>query len=476
MANKLALIYPTMHSDIYSSELLYNPLALAYVGAYTPADWSITLHDEYVDEFVDPDKIDADLVGMSALTPNIPRAYYLADKLRRRGIQTVCGGAHVSALPDEALRFFDAVVVGEAEPIWPEVITDFEAGNLKQLYDGGMDRSVEDIRLPRRDLIHKNYHYPSLITSKGCPFRCDYCYLSVYEKKNYRPLPVDAILEDMEQVDRQTDFAAIFVDENVSGYSAKDHENRVALFEGMIQKKFRFVWGAQSTIDVYKKPELLKLMRAAGCRALFVGLESIDSDLGNQVNKSFADRIDYKEAIRVIHRHRIGVIGSFMLGLDNQDLSYAKRLPEVVKKLNIEYPRLFFLTAWPGTPLYKRLEEQGRIAKGYSHVRKDIPNILYSHFSEDEIREARQWIKREFFTKPYIAKIILRWLVKDPAMLKFFIGVLKSNIGGDARRRKKEQWEKEAFMKDLIEEHFRGTEKEFDEAQMFGEEIGGSFS
>jgi radical SAM superfamily enzyme YgiQ (UPF0313 family) len=294
----------------------------------------------------------------------------------------------------------------------------------------------------------------------------------VYEKKNYRTLPVDAILEDMEQVDRQTDFAAIFVDENVSGYSAQDHENRVALFEGMIKKKFRFVWGAQSTIDVYKKPELLKLMRAAGCRALFIGLESIDSDLGDQVNKSFADRIDYKEAIKVIHRHRIGVIGSFMLGLDNQDMSYAKRLPRAVKKLNIEYPRLFFLTAWPGTALYKRLQEQGRIAAGYAQVRKDIPNIVYSHFSEEEIREARQWIKKEFFTKPYIAKLILRWLVKDPGMLKFFIGVLKSNIGGDARRRKEEQWEKEAFLKDLIEEHFRGTGKEFDEAQMFGKEGG----
>jgi radical SAM superfamily enzyme YgiQ (UPF0313 family) len=165
MAKKLTLINPAMHSDLYSSNLLYSPLALAYVAAYTPTDWEITSYDEYVDEYVDPDTIDADLVAMSALTPNILRAYYLADKLRQRGITTVCGGAHVSALPDEAVQFFDAVVLGEAESIWPQVIADFESGNLQQVYDGGMESSVEDVRLPRRDLIHKNYRYPSLITS-----------------------------------------------------------------------------------------------------------------------------------------------------------------------------------------------------------------------------------------------------------------------------------------------------------------------
>jgi radical SAM superfamily enzyme YgiQ (UPF0313 family) len=155
---------------------------------------------------------------MSALTPNILRAYYLADKLRKRGITPVCGGAHFSALPDEAVPFFDAVVSGEAEPIWPKVIADFESGKLQKVYDGGMDSSVEGIRLPRRDLIHKNYRCPSLITSKGCPFRCDYCYLSVYEKKKYRVLPVDAIVEDMEVLNRQNGSIVVFGDENVSGY------------------------------------------------------------------------------------------------------------------------------------------------------------------------------------------------------------------------------------------------------------------
>jgi radical SAM superfamily enzyme YgiQ (UPF0313 family) len=139
-----------MHSDLYPSKLPYSLLALAYVAAYTANDWEITSYDEYVD----------------------------LDKI-------------------------DAVVLGEAEPIWPQVIADFESWNLQQVYEGGLDRSVEDIRLPRRDLIHQSYCCPSLITSKGCPFHCDYCYLSVYQKKKYRVLPVDTIIEDMEVVNRQ---------------------------------------------------------------------------------------------------------------------------------------------------------------------------------------------------------------------------------------------------------------------------------
>src|SRR5512136_1848322 len=146
---------------------------------------------------------------------------------------------------------------------------------------------------------------------------------------------------------------------------------------------------------------------------------------------------------------------------------------KLVKSRKIEYPRLFFLTAWLGTPLYKRLQKQGRIPKGYTQDRKDIPNILYSHFSEEEIREAHNYIKKNFFTKPYIAKIVLRWLFKDPPMVKFFLKVLSSNITPEARRLKKKQWEKEAFMRELIEAHFRGTQ--LDESETIHKKPGGTY-
>lgn len=257
MTKKLALIYPSQHSDLYQSSLLFSPLALAYVGAYTPKDWVFTLHDEYVGNIVDPSEIDADLVAMSSLTPNIPRSFYLANKLRERGIKVILGGAHVSALPEEALHHVDTVVKGEAESVWPQVISDFENGNLQKIYDGRMDQDLKDIRLPRRDLIHPNYKFPSVITSRGCPYNCDYCYLSVYKKNKYRVLPVDTIIEDMDRMAKTTDSGSMisFADENVSGYSEKDHENRIELFEKMIKKNYGFVWGAQSTIDIYKKPD-----------------------------------------------------------------------------------------------------------------------------------------------------------------------------------------------------------------------------
>lgn len=473
MPNRLALIYPSMHNDLYASELLYSPLALAYVAAYTPGDWTVTMYDEYVDAFVDPAEIQADLVAMSALTPNILRAYYLADKLRERGIRTVCGGAHVSALPREALQHFDSVVLGEAEGAWPQLIRDFEAGRLQPVYMGGMANSVEKIRLPRRDLISPRYTYPSVITSKGCPYRCDYCYLSVYRDKTYRVLPVDAILEDLDRAAARADFAVIIVDENISGYSKKDEANRMELFERMARRRYRFRWGAQSTIDVYKKPEMLKAMRAAGCRALFIGLEAVETNLRREVNKGFADKIDYKHAVKVIHRHGIGVIGSFILGLDNQDMAYARRLPKAMRELNIEYPRLFFLTAWPGTPLWHRLRREGRLQQGYCHVRKDIPNIEYLNFTEEEIREAERTIYENMFTLPYLVKTALRWVFRDPRTLWWYLKLVRSNTGVERHRRKKEQEQKEAYIREQILEHFRGTE--MDPSATIHKEIGGDY-
>lgn len=459
MAQKLSLIYPSQHNEIYSSELLYSPLALAYVGAYTPPDWQITLHDEYVDTFIDPDEIQTDLVAMSALTPNILRTYYLADKLRARGIPVVCGGAHVSALPEEALQHFDAIVKGEAEPVWNKVIADFEAGNLQQVYDGGMVEPLEDIRLPRRDLIHPAYRHPSIITSKGCPFNCDYCFLSIFPKKKYRVLPVDAVIEDLERVKREHENTiSIIVDENIAGYSQRDIDNRMALFEEMIRRKLKLSWGAQSTIEISKRPEMLKLMHKAGCKGLFIGLEATeDVHLGSELNKGFADRIDYKQAIRTIHKHGIVVIGSFILGLDSHTREYAQKLPRRMKKLKVDYPRLFFLTAWPGTPLYKSLEKQNRLQDGWSHVRKDIPSIVYNNFSEDEIRVAEKSIYRNIFTKRFILRLALRWIFREPALVKFFFRLLKLNITREAHLNKKKQLEREKRIQQELERHFAGT-------------------
>lgn len=474
MVNRLALIYPSQYNERYYSELLYGPLALAYVAAYTPAHWHTQMYDEYIDEYVDPRSINADLVAMSALTPNIVRAYYLADKLRERGIKVVCGGAHVSALPDEALQHFDAVVRGEAEPVWPQLIADFENGNLQPVYDGGMSCPVDDIRLPRRDLIHPDYQFPTILTSKGCPFSCDYCFLSIFPRNKYRVLPVDAIIEDMERVAKQTNFLAIVVDENISGYSSSDYENRVDLFERMIRKKIKFIWGAQSTVDIYKKPELLELMYRAGCRGLFLGLEAPDNErLGEQVNKNFATRIDYKTAIKEIHRHRIAVIGSFILGMDNQDRHYARNLPKLMKRLKVDYPRVFFLTAWPGTPLYQRLNEENRIIDGWNHIRKDIPSLKYLNFHEEEILEAERYIYKNIFTLPFILRIIFRWIFKQPAMVKFFLKVLRYHLGSRKYLQRDLQKEKEQQMKKLLEEHFGGTT--FAQKETLYKEIGGNY-
>jgi radical SAM superfamily enzyme YgiQ (UPF0313 family) len=190
--------------------MLYNPLALGYLARHTPDHYKLTLYDEYGGDVFDPDTVDADLVAMAAITPEITRAYYLGDRLKKRGIKTIIGGAHVTALPEEALQHYDSVCIGEGEGPWKKFIKDFEKGELKETYFGPMDVSLDDLGTPRRDMCHRNYQFPSILTSRGCPYSCSFCYLTVFQQRKYRTIPQDTILEDFDTV--KNNFATILVD------------------------------------------------------------------------------------------------------------------------------------------------------------------------------------------------------------------------------------------------------------------------
>lgn len=157
---KLAMLYPSRVKETRGEELLYSPLALSYLARHTPDNYKITLYDEYVGEDMDPGTVDADLVAVSAITPGIVKAYEIGDRLRKRGIKTIIGSAHVTALPEEALEHYDHVCMGEGEGPWREFLKDFEAGKAKEKYFGPMDVSLENLGTPRRDMIHPNYQYP----------------------------------------------------------------------------------------------------------------------------------------------------------------------------------------------------------------------------------------------------------------------------------------------------------------------------
>jgi len=415
----LTMCYPSKVKENIGTELLFSPLALGYLATHTPAHYEITTYDEYVGESMDPGTIRADLVAISAITPGISRAYEIGDKLRERGIACVIGGAHVSALPEEALKHFDSVVIGEGEGPWRQFLNDFEKGRMQQTYYGPMDVCLNNLGIPDRKIIHPNYHYQSVLSSRGCSYNCSFCYLTVFNERKYRTIPHDTIIEDMETL--RDKFAITFVDENFMGYSREDIEDRKILMEKMILKKFKFYWGCQTTVGLANEPELMSLMYKAGCRSVFIGFESSTTEGLKEVNKYHNLGINYKDSIRNIHKHKISVIASCILGMDSHQNGYHKSLIKDIKDIKADFVRVFYMTAWPGTPLFKSLEQDGRVNRNWDEVRKDIPSIQFLHYTHKEIIKARKEIMDSFFNLRRNIAVIFRWLFIDRTLISLFI-------------------------------------------------------
>jgi radical SAM superfamily enzyme YgiQ (UPF0313 family) len=416
---KLAMIYPSRTKENVSAELLYSPLIHGYLARHTPNYYKIDLYDEYVGADVDPDALDADLVAVSAITPGIRRAYEIGDRLKKRGIKTIIGGAHVTALPEEALRHYDTVCLGEGEGPWMRFLKDFESGKIQNTYYGPCNVPLDDLGTPRRDMCHPRYHYPSVMTSRGCPYSCSFCYLTVFKERKYRTIPHETILEDLDSI--KNNFAVIVTDENFIGYSEKDFEDRKILLEKMIRNNFRFTWGCQSTTTLATQPELMNLMYRSGCRAVFVGFETVEQEGLKQIRKNHNLGLDYREIVAKLHDHKLAVIASTILGLDSHTSRYPQQLIKEMKKARVDFPRVFFATAWPGTPFFESLEKEGRVSRNWDEVRKDVPSIKFKHFTGEEAMAARKKVVDAFFNPFSIIRVISRWIFKDRTLLFMYL-------------------------------------------------------
>lgn len=443
----LVLYYPSNDKESEGTELLYSPLALAYLATHTPDYYNISLCDEYVGEDMDPETIEADLVAVSVLTCGVTRAYKVADILRSRGIKCVIGGAHATALPEEALEHFDAVIQGEGEGPWRAFLADFENGEHKEIYSGKMNVPLKELGIPDRRFIHENYHYPSLLTSRGCPYSCSFCYLTVYEHRKYRTIPHDMILEDMENC--RSSFAIAITDENFIGYSSSDFEDRKTLLRKMIDRKFEFYWGCQATVTIAEQPELMELMYQAGCRVVFIGFEATDLEALKQVNKKQNFGVDYKLLISKIHKKKIAVIASTILGMDNQTVGYHKKLIKEIKDIKADFVRVFYMTAWPGTPLYKDLEKEDRVCTDWDKLRKDIPSVEFKNFTHEEAIVARTEIMSSFFKFSNILRVLARWVFIDRSLLGMFIKMAFRNGPSEKIRNSRARSSKQAKPKPL---------------------------
>lgn len=369
---------------------LFPPLGLMTVAALTPERHNVTIIDESV-EAADLE-IEPDLIGLTAMTAAAPRAYELADEYRARGIPVVMGGMHASALPEEALEHVDAVVVGEAEGQWPRLLDDFAAGGLRGVYRNREFPPASSIPAARRDLIDTD-PYPAkhvMQATRGCPFACSFCTVSTFFGRTLRTRPIEHVLAEAEQIDGAP---ITLVDDNIMGHPQYAREFFAAWAD--TGKSF---WSQAST-TMLKTPELIAQAAQAGCKALFVGFESISQAQLEGIGKRFNPIEKYEELVRRLHDAGIAVIGSFMFGLDGDDEDVFERTADFAEQTEIDIGQFSILTPLPGTRLHQQLEDAGRITvRDWSRYNGSHVTFEPAGMSAEALENGFRWIYERFYS------------------------------------------------------------------------------
>ncbi|MFV1976621.1 MAG: radical SAM protein [Candidatus Scalindua sp.] len=387
---KLDLIHPTHRHFRRTRPInIIPPLGLAMVAAVTPKDVEIRLIDAYLEK-IDYDR-PVDLVGVTALTPAVNMAYEIADEYRRRGVKTVMGGIHASAMPDETLEHFDAVVIGEAEDIWPEVIEDFRAGRMQRKY---RSKTVPDITMlprPRRDLFNVRSYFVRrpVETSRGCIFKCEYCSDPIVFGAGYRFRDVNDVVDEIRSI-RPRGKYIFFVDNNIVGQVQRASR----LFEALIPLKIR--WTAQASITMAYNEETLELATRSGCIGVLVGMETINKEVLHRIGKP-VDPGRYRELVQRFHKYGILVQGEFIFGFDEDTPKIFKDTVEFAQSIGIDTARFAILKPYPGTKLYQRWLEEGRIITGNWSL-YHTSNVAFRplNVTQKQLTEGRNWAYEEF--------------------------------------------------------------------------------
>ena len=332
---------------------LFPPLGLATLAGYLRDDDEVEIVDEHVEKLSLEDT--PDLVALEVYVTSAYRAYEIADHYRKRGVYVVLGGLHVTSLPQEAALHADAVFLGPGEDTWPQLLADFRAGEPHRVYRSKI-RTLAGVPRIRRDLIKRHlYLVPnSIIVSRGCPHKCDFCYKEAFFKggKSYYTQTVDAALEEINQLPGKHLY---FLDDHLFGNIAFASE----LFEGM--RDMNRLWQAAATLQTVSNAELMEKAVRAGLRSLFIGFETLNTTNLKDHNKYHNLRRDYAHIIQGLHAQGVMINGSFIFGMDHDDSSVFDRTVEWAIKNGIETATFHILTPYPGTALYKRMAAQGRL-------------------------------------------------------------------------------------------------------------------
>ncbi len=406
---KLTLIKPTIgrkEHSLYKDEGRMEPLMLGVLAALTPADVEVIMYDDRM-ESIPYDEV-TDLVAITVETYTARRAYEIADEYRQRGVKVIIGGIHANLLPDEVMQHADSIFLGDAETLWATMINDARYHKLKPCYTapvgvGQVTQYGEKI-LPRRDIYQGKGYLPiSLMQfSRGCRFACKFCAVSRYFKRNYYLRQIDEVVREIEQHHSKFIF---FIDDNI----ATDHKALAELCHALIPLKIH--WISQASLDVTKKPTLMKLMQQSGCWGNVLGFESINPLSLREAKKSpnIIAFNHYQQEINILRDHGMQTWAAFTLGYDHDTVETIAQTMEFALKNRFAFAAFNILMPYPSTPLYQQLQQEGRLlyqAKWWLdptyrfNQAAFIPNLM----TADELTNACHLARSHFNSIPSIIK------------------------------------------------------------------------
>lgn len=418
---RIALISPKgplyrHRSGIWKKSLRYQPLTLTTLAALIPADLphEVALYDEGIADV--PMDLEADVIGITIITGTARRAYELADHYRARGAKVVLGGPHVTLIPEDAAPHADAIVVGYAEDTWPELLRDAAAGSLRSRYSQAPGLDLAGRPFPRRDLLPSSHFLTNNVfeATRGCVHACEFCVVPTAWGRRPFQKPVEDIVADIRQHGARK---LIFIDLNLIA----DREYAVRLFTALIP--LRLQWYGLSTVLLADDEELLGLAERSGCRGLLMGLESLSPANLKGNRKGFNSPAKFTHVVDRLHAHGIALQGCFVFGLDDDHPDVFLKTAEFAVEAGIDLPRFAVVTPFPNTPLYNRLEAEGRIlTKNWELY--DAQHVVFQprHMSVDELTQGVE----AAWKHAYSYSSIIRRIRRSPAPWPVRIG---TNLG-----------------------------------------------
>ncbi|MBC8061602.1 MAG: radical SAM protein [Clostridiaceae bacterium] len=399
---KIKLIQPAMIPRPMDTKLktrMSPSLALLTLANLTPKKHQVIIENENVEK-IDFDE-HVDLVAITVTVDVMNRAVEISKEFQKRGVPVIAGGIHITADPEAAINNFDAINVGMAERVWKKILMDKENNSLKKVYYDMVNMSGTEIVSPDYNIIDtKKYLYTNIIsTSRGCPFKCDFCYNSCLNTLNtYINRPIDHVIKEINALKTRH---IMFIDDNFIGNPQRTKK----LLEAI--KPLKLKWNAAVTSNIVDMPELLDQMKETGCQSLFIGFESINCKSLESIHKVQNSVSRYEKLVDEIHKRGIMINASFVFGLDEDDVSVFKNTIKWIVKNKIETVTSHILTPYPGTKLYLSLLGENRIVD-FNLTHYNTAQVVYKpkNMTEEELYKGYIGIYKEVYSFKNIIKRI----------------------------------------------------------------------